>query len=138
LVADGCNPDDGPELRKVVALLKERVATIKELADAAVYFYRSVEAPDALRRQHLSAEVRLPIVDLRGRLGALSWGREAINSAVKAVVAEHKLKLPKLAMPLRVIATGTAQTPSIDAVLDLIGQVEVLRRMDKALEHWPV
>ena len=33
-------------------------------------------------------------------------------------------------MPLRVMLTGTPHTPSIDAVLELIGRDEVLRRMD--------
>jgi glutamyl-tRNA synthetase len=56
---------------------------------------------------------------------------------VKQVVAEFKLKLPKLAMPLRVMVTGTAQTPSIDAVLELIGREEVVRRMDDALARFP-
>jgi glutamyl-tRNA synthetase len=32
-------------------------------------------------------------------------------------------------MPLRVLVCGTAQTPSVDAVLALIGKDEVLRRM---------
>ncbi len=45
-------------------------------------------------------------------------------------MGEHGLKMPKLAMPLRVLVTGEAQTPSIDAVLELIGRDEVLRRMD--------
>jgi glutamyl-tRNA synthetase len=38
-----------------------------------------------------------------------------------------------VAMPLRVMITGTAQTPSVDAVLELIGREEVLARMDRGL-----
>ena len=137
LVADGCDPSVGPDLVPVVALLKERVSTIKELADAAVYFYRPLEAPEALRQQHFSAEVRAPLVALRERLQTVRWTREQINGAVKQVVSEFKLKLPKIAMPLRVMVTGEAQTPSIDAVLELIGREEVVRRMDAALKRFP-
>jgi len=137
LAADGCDPGAGPDLVRVVGLLKERVSTIKELADAAVYFYRPIEPPDALRQQHLSAELRAPLVALRERLQVADWTREQINGVVKQVVAEFKLKLPKLAMPLRVMVTGTAQTPSIDAVLELIGREEVVRRMDDALARFP-
>ena len=33
--------------------------------------------------------------------------------------------MPKLAMPLRVILTGQAQTPAVDAVICLIGRDKV-------------
>ena len=50
---------------------------------------------------------------------------------------ERKLKLPQLAMPLRVMLTGEPQSPSIDAVLELLGRDEALRRIDAQLEHFP-
>jgi glutamyl-tRNA synthetase len=134
LVADGCNLDSGPDLKRVAALLKERASTIKELADSAVYFYRAIEAPDDLKRQHLTVDIRPALGDLRQRFAGIDWDRAKINENIKAIVAEHKLKLPKIAMPLRVMATGTTHTPSIDATLELIGKAEVLARMDKALE----
>ena len=74
---------------------------------------------------------------LRNRLAAAEWSRPRINETIKAVVGAHKLKLPKIAMPLRVMVTGEAQTPSIDATLELIGQSEVLTRMDKQLQAFP-
>ena len=53
------------------------------------------------------------------------------------MLAEHKLKMPQLAMPLRVMVSGEAQTPSIDATLELIGREEVLARMEKQLQAFP-
>ena len=38
-----------PICRECVSLLKERVNTVAELADAAVYFYRSLDPPKSLR-----------------------------------------------------------------------------------------
>ena len=76
-------------------------------------------------------------IELRTRLAATEWSRPKINEAIKAIVGEHKLKLPKIAMPLRVMVTGEAQTPSIDATLELIGRDEVLARMDKQLQAFP-
>ena len=137
LAADGCNLSAGPDLVRVIGLLKERVSTIKELADAAVYFYRPLEPAAALRQQHFQAELRAPLEALRERFQTTAWTREEINARVKEVVAEFKLKLPKLAMPLRVMVTGTAQSPSIDAVVELIGREEVVRRMDAALAQFP-
>ena len=63
--------------------------------------------------------------------------REAIGKAVKETITEHGLKMPVLAMPLRVMVTGQAQTPSIDATLELIGRDRVLARMDRELSDFP-
>ncbi|MGH8631319.1 MAG: hypothetical protein ACREU7_11235, partial [Burkholderiales bacterium] len=57
--------------------------------------------------------------------------------ALKEVVSAHGLKMPKVAMPLRVMVTGEPQTPSIDATLELIGREEVLKRMDQELAAYP-
>ncbi|MDB5904285.1 MAG: glutamate--tRNA ligase [Betaproteobacteria bacterium] len=134
LLADGIDTADGPPLVNVVALLKDRATTIKALADAAVYFYRRVDAPDELVQQHLTADVRPALAELRERLAATDWDRAKISETIKAFLAEHKLKLPKIAMPLRVMVAGTTHTPPIDATLELIGRDEVLARIDKALQ----
>jgi glutamyl-tRNA synthetase len=133
LEQDGCDVTQGPALARVVALLKERASTVVELADAAVYFYRAIDPSEELLAQHLTAELVPVVAELRERFVSIDWERARINETIKAIVAEHKLKLPKIAMPLRVLATGTAQTPSIDATLELIGKHEVLARMQRHL-----
>jgi glutamyl-tRNA synthetase len=137
LEAGGCRVEQGPPLAAVAALLKERVSTAKELADAAAYFYRALEPSEEMTREHYQPAVRGALEDLRGRLAAIEWNRARINETVKAVVAQHKLKLPRLAMPLRVMVCGTPQTPSIDATLELIGREAVLERMDRELARFP-
>jgi glutamyl-tRNA synthetase len=133
LAKNGCDTGNGPPFAKVAALLKERVSTIEELADAAVYFYRALEPSEALQKQHYTADVHAALAELKERLAGADWTRAGISEAIKAVVAAHRLKLPKVAMPLRVMVTGEAQTPSVDAVLELIGREEVLARMDRQL-----
>ena len=133
LERDGCDLARGPAPERVVGLLKERASTVRELADAAVYFYRAVDPDEALLAQHLSAEIVPVMQGLRSRFADLDWTRTAINDTIKALVAEHKLKLPKVAMPLRVMVSGGTQTPSIDATLELIGRDEVMARMDRHL-----
>jgi len=129
LARDGCDTSQGPDLARVVALLKERVNTVEELADAAVYFYRAIAPTDELRAQHYAPGIA-PVVDaLVARLGTISWEKPAIAEAIKATLTEAGLKMPKLAMPLRVMVTGEAQTPAIDAVLELLGRETVLARI---------
>ena len=137
LERDGCKITGGPLPERVAALLKERVNTVEELADAAVYFYRRIEPAATLRSQHYAADVKPALVAFRARLETVEWRREAIGAALKTVLADHQLKMPKFAMPLRVMVTGGPQSPSIDATLELVGRDEVLARMARELAAFP-
>ena len=123
----------GPPLQKVVALLKDRSRTLNELADAALLFYSKPPIDDGLVAEHLNESSRQAVQAFRDRAAALSWDRTALHGVIKQIVGELKLKMPQVAVPLRVAVTGRTQTPSIDAVLELIGRDTVLERIDRAL-----
>ena len=133
----GCDPAIGPDLRAVCALLKDRVSTIEELADAAVYFYRQLHPANEMRTQYYTADTLPAMKALRDKLVSTEWTRPGLSAAIKEIITAHSLKMAKLAMPLRAMLTGTPHTPSIDAVLELIGRNEVLRRIDSELAHYP-
>ncbi len=137
LAADACSVEGGPDLANVIGLVRERVGTVEELADAMVYFYRRVEPSPALREQHYTAESAQALSALRLSLDSVDWTRPAIGQAIKDAAVRHNLKMPKVAMPLRVMVTGEAQTPSIDAVIELIGRERVLQRIGQELEKYP-
>ena len=137
MAQDCCDPAHGPDTAHVFGLLKERVSTLKELADAAVYFYRPIEAHADLRQQHLTAAVKPALEALTARLESVEWQRAALSALIKEICAAHGLKMPHVAMPLRIMITGEAQTPSIDAVMALIGREEVLRRLRDHLRRYP-
>ncbi|MFQ6708196.1 hypothetical protein OMF50_19255, partial [Bordetella pertussis] len=59
----------------------------------------------------------------------LQLDRAAISALIKAVLADRGLKMPQLGIPLRVAVTGRAQTPAVDAVLELLGKETVLARL---------
>ncbi len=134
LIRNGAALDDGPDLAAVCALVKERAATIEELADAATLFYRTLHPTPELLAQHVTPEVLPALAELAGRLETLNWERSAISAAFKETLAAHGLKMPKLAMPVRVLVTGEPQTPAIDATLELIGQDKVVARLKAALQ----
>jgi glutamyl-tRNA synthetase len=110
---------------------------VAELADAAVYFFRPLEPSEELKAQHFSAGIKPAILDLRDRLTKIEWESHAIHEAIKAAAVAHGMKLPKVAMPLRVMVTGEAQTPAINAVLELLGRDETLKRIDERLASFP-
>ena len=71
---------------------------------------------------------------LKARLATVKWERAALNDAIKEVVKSSGLKMPQIAMPLRRLVTGRTQTPSIDAVLELLGRETVLLRLTQHLD----
>ena len=61
--------------------------------------------------------------------------RKSLAAALGAVLKATGLKMPELAMPARLLVTGRTQTPSLDAVLELIGREAVLGRLARYLKE---
>jgi glutamyl-tRNA synthetase len=130
---DGGSLAGGPALVEVVKLLKDRATTLEHMAEAAMMFYRRTEPGKELIAEHLTPEVTPALRELAASLERVEWQRPKLNEAVKAVVAKFSLKMPRIAMPLRVMLLGQTQTPSIDAVLELLGRDAVLARLQPYL-----
>ncbi|GLU31626.1 glutamate--tRNA ligase [Trinickia caryophylli] len=124
---------NGPALDGVIALMKDRASTIKEIVENAAMFYRvPAPEPEALA-QHLTDAARPALTELAAALAAAEWTKEGIAAALKATLGTHKLKMPQLAMPVRLLVVGTTHTPSIDAVLALLPREVVVGRIEKGL-----
>lgn len=122
----------GPDLAAAIGLMKDRVNTLKELAEACAMFYRvPAPAPEAVA-QHVTDALRPAIAELAAALKQAEWTKEAISAAFKATLGAHGLKMPQLAMPVRLLVAGTTHTPSIDAVLMLFGRDAVVSRLEAA------
>ncbi|WP_035625801.1 glutamate--tRNA ligase [Herminiimonas sp. CN] len=130
---DGANFTNAPDLQAVIGLMKERVNTTNELADAAMLFYRTPNPAADLLAQHLNELSRPALQDYAARCQAVEWKKDALSALLKEMLAAHKLKMPQMAMPLRLLLTGQLQTPSIDAVIELFGRDTVLARLTKYL-----
>jgi glutamyl-tRNA synthetase len=125
IIADG-------RLPAICGLFKDRCDTLLVLADWAMAFYNDVipQADDVAK--HITPAV-LPALDaLAAKLNAVAeWSVVNVSAAFKEVLTEQGLKMPQLAMPVRVLVMGTPQTPSVDAVLWLCGKEKVLSRLTK-------
>lgn len=122
------------DLPRVMALLKDRAETLEQLAEGAMLFCAAdAPAPADLAEQHLTPAAREALADFAARARDTDWTREALSALIKAVLADRGLKMPQLAIPLRVAVTGRAQTPAVDAVLELLGKERVLKRLADTL-----
>jgi glutamyl-tRNA synthetase len=129
LIDLGADLTNGPALIEVVALFKDRADTLRDIAQQAMLFYQPlVVAPDLLS-QHLSESIEPALIDLRQKLSQCTWQRDVIAAIFKEVLTMHNIKMPKLAMPVRVLVCGQTQTPAIDAVLALFKREVVLERL---------
>ncbi|PCE28988.1 glutamate--tRNA ligase [Paraburkholderia acidicola] len=123
----------GADLQAVIGLLKDRASTVKEIAENAAMFYRAPNPEPEAIAQHVTDVVRPALADFVVALKSAEWTKEGIAAALKATLATHKLKMPQLAMPVRLLVAGTTHTPSIDSVLMLFGREVVVSRIEKAL-----
>ena len=119
-------------LAGICGLFKDRCDTLLDLAGWAQRFYRDVEPDPEEVKKHITEGVRPAISMLRKMLEGSPWTREDITEAVKETLRATGLKMPQLAMPVRVLVMGTAQTPSLDAVLALSQRETVLERLGRA------
>jgi len=126
----GIASDD--RLPAICGLFKDRCDTTVALAGWAAAFYADVAPSEADRAQYLTEAVRPAIAALAARLADVAWDKAAIAAAIKDVLAAQGLKMPALAMPVRVLVMGTPQTPSLDAVLSLFSREIVLERLKAA------
>jgi glutamyl-tRNA synthetase len=119
-----------PRLAAMCALFKDRCSTTVELADWLSVYFVDVQPSDADLAQHVNDVSRPALIALRDRLAELpSWDAPSISQAIKQTIGELKVKMPQLAIPLRVLVCARTQTPPVDAVLALFDKNTVLERL---------
>ena len=127
LEARGITPDE--RLPAICGLFKDRCDTTVVLTDWAQAYYADVSPSAADLGQHFTEAIKPAIATLRDKLAGADWTLPGIGAAIKSTLTEHGLKMPQLAMPVRVLVMGTPQTPSVDAVLALHRREKVLARL---------
>ncbi|MDR3368655.1 glutamate--tRNA ligase [Rhodoferax sp.] len=110
-------------------LFKDRCDTTVALADWAAVFYADVTVPVAERAQHVTEAIKPALAMLSEKLANCVWDKAGIAAAIKEVLVACGLKMPHLAMPVRVLVAGTAHTPSLDAMLVLFDREKVIERL---------
>ena len=130
LMKRGVRADE--RLARICGLFKDRCDTTVALAMWASAFYDKVTPSDEERAQHITDAIRPALATLAAKLTDCEWTKAGISVAIKETTAAHGIKMPQLAMPVRVLVMGTAQTPSLDAVLELHQRQTVLERLQNS------
>ncbi|MGF1864552.1 glutamate--tRNA ligase [Enterovibrio norvegicus] len=135
LDAKGISTENGPAIADVIVLVGERCNTLIELAEQCRYFYQDFEEFEAgAAKKHLrpvaKEALELALVKVKAQD---AWTVENLHAVIADTCSELDLGMGKVGMPLRVAVTGQGQSPSVDAVMALVGQARVISRIEQAL-----
>jgi glutamyl-tRNA synthetase len=119
-------------LANICGLFKDRCDTLVVLAQWISAFYLDVVPNPDEKAQHVTEAVKPALAVLAGKLATCAWDKASIAATIKETLGETGLKMPQIAMPVRVLVMGTAQTPSLDAVLALSHREKILERLKNA------
>lgn len=126
---------DDDSLTKLIELYKERSTTLNELANqinSLAITPTSYESESM--EKWIKPETKTHLSGLKGVLENLeAWSAESITAAIKVYSKENCLKLGQLAQPLRLSITGGTESPSIFALLAIIGKKETIHRLTSFL-----
>ena len=125
----------GPALEEVIKVQADRVKTLKELAEISQYFYQDFSEFDAnAAKKHLRPVAKEALAKVKENLLSLTdWQPEAIQAAINTTAEQLDVGMGKVGMPLRVAATGSGNSPSLDVTLALLSKEKIAERIDMAL-----
>jgi len=129
LSANAATSLNDSRLLRGCGLFKERCSTLVELANWLQVLVTGGQATAEDTATHLTDAVRPALAMLADTLVTCEWTKAGIAAAIKQVLTQSGLKMPQLAMPVRVLVMGTPQTPSLDAILELMTREDVILRL---------
>lgn len=128
---------DDTQLLMAIALYKERVKTLREMADEMRLVFhgpREGEYQDA--EQWINAATADLMLEVMKTLESVdAFTVEIIAEALKKYAKEQGLKLVALAQPIRLALLGKTTSPGIFELLAFLGKQESLERM-RTFQHW--
>ena len=129
LSSDATSGLDAARLVRGCGLFKDRCSTLIELANWLQVLVKGGQACAEDVAAHVPDEARPALAMLADALATCEWSKAGIAAAIKQVLVQNGLKMPQLAMPVRVLVMGTPQTPSLDAILELMVRADVISRL---------
>ncbi len=124
-------------LCKVIDLMRDRMRTLKVLANWASYFFTDdFEYEERARKKWLRKEATPATLDkLAEDLGALTdWNEQSLEAAVRGVAEALEVGGGKAIHPCRAAVSGTTVGPSLFHMLELLPQDTVVARVKRTAE----
>lgn len=130
----GINAQNDEFTRRVIQTLQPRSRTLVEMAQQAVFYYQEEVLFDEKAEKKFLKPDTLDVLqksaDYIDRIE--TYNQEELENIFKQIMEETSLKFGKIAQPLRVAITGTAQSPGIFEMLLALGKKKSVKRIRTA------
>jgi glutamyl-tRNA synthetase len=138
LVAPGNEQKEWERVREVVGLVRDRVKTLKEVAEAGTYFFRSdfTYEPQGVAK-HFAVPGRADLLTRVGeRLAELErFDAESVEHACRSLADELGVKAAAIIHCLRLALTGRTMGPGLFDIVAALGKAATLERVQRAVEY---
>ncbi len=127
---------DPATFARLAPLVQERVATLGEVPAMIDFVFLAEPVIDETSWEKAVTRDEGAVAILTDALAAYEtceWSPESLHEATLAVAERHGRKLGKAQAPIRVAVTGRTVGPPLFESLDVLGRVEVIRRLRATL-----
>jgi glutamyl-tRNA synthetase len=133
-LAAGLPAADDQKLRQVCAVARERAPTFADYVAQFRYFYAPIQLDEKAKEKFLTAEAKPVLEAIRAGIAAMpSLDTPLLEKLFHDTAEARAQKLGKVAQPVRVALTGGTASPGMYDVVQILGKVETLKRLDDAL-----
>ncbi|MBX9687932.1 MAG: glutamate--tRNA ligase [Candidatus Obscuribacterales bacterium] len=125
------------ELEHIVALVREGLSALKDIAPAAAFFFSDkVQISDELSQGLLKQESSLKVLSkVHASLSQMPWGdAKGCKASVDAIGKELGLKGKDLYWPVRAALCGATSGPDLGSTLSILGERRVKARLEALMQ----
>ncbi|MDD4178988.1 MAG: glutamate--tRNA ligase [Candidatus Margulisbacteria bacterium] len=124
-------------MKRVVAVLTDRLVLIKDVVPLAAYFFKDDFEfdPKGVEKYFRQPNAKQILTALKDQLLALStFTKEQIEPVFKTLATELNVKLGVVIHPCRLALTGRLESPPMYDVVEILGKERVNQRLEKAIK----
>ncbi|NLA07055.1 MAG: glutamate--tRNA ligase [Firmicutes bacterium] len=136
LVSSEPSDEELTKIQAVVAILKERIRTVRDIVNQGDFFFTEEVTFDEEAFQEFLTRNYVPEMfqELKVRLEAISpFNRQTTEQVIRGYAKEIGRKAGEVIHPLRVALTGRSVSPGIFEVIEILGKDTCCKRIDSAL-----
>ena len=134
---ENLHEDQEKSIIKILPEIKKSAKTSLDIINSINFI--TAEKPiklDKDSKEILTNQTKIYIEKIKKNFQTLdSWDSSNIEQLLKDFAISEELKFKDIALPLRVILTGTLSSPSIYIILDCLGKDEVISRINDILKN---
>jgi glutamyl-tRNA synthetase len=135
LKAEGvsCTPEKAV---KICSIMKERITFPQELWEQGQYFFHApVSFEESVASKKWNADVEKVLLEFRKLVSTIpGLTAEVAKSTLEQAASSLQIPVGKILQATRLAITGVGGGPDLMIIMEIIGQQEVVRRIDFAVE----